>query len=149
MAGDGVGDKHLANLGTGLVGGVNKSCAHASQGIQNTYRIFHELIPIAVVACIPVNRYLSNNHGPHLQNVMASDDGAIPGESESTDGLIDQYRRYAIVKVPEPCPWCVSLSHHAHVVVQQQEIPAVLLCSRQISVVFAARGVSVFSAFSS
>lgn len=29
------------------------------------------------------------------QNVMATDDGAIPGESESTDGLIDQYRRYA------------------------------------------------------
>lgn len=28
------------------------------------------------------------------QNVMANDDGAIPGESESTDGLIDQYRRY-------------------------------------------------------
>lgn len=28
------------------------------------------------------------------QNVMATDDGAIPGESESTDGLIDQYRRY-------------------------------------------------------
>ena len=25
---------------------------------------------------------------------MATDDGAIPGESESTDGLIDQYRRY-------------------------------------------------------
>lgn len=29
-----------------------------------------------------------------VQNVMANDDGAIPGESESTDGLIDQYRRY-------------------------------------------------------
>lgn len=28
-----------------------------------------------------------------VQNVMAKDDGAIPGESESTDGLIDQYRR--------------------------------------------------------
>lgn len=31
---------------------------------------------------------------PLPQNVMANDDGAIPGESESTDGLIDQYRRY-------------------------------------------------------
>lgn len=30
------------------------------------------------------------------QNVMATDDGVIPGESESTDGLIDQYRRYAM-----------------------------------------------------
>lgn len=29
-----------------------------------------------------------------VQNVMAKDDGAIPGESESTDGLIEQYRRY-------------------------------------------------------
>lgn len=29
------------------------------------------------------------------QNVMGKDDGAIPGESESTDGLIDQYRRWA------------------------------------------------------
>lgn len=28
-----------------------------------------------------------------VQNVMAKDDGAIPGESESTDGLIEQYRR--------------------------------------------------------
>lgn len=28
-----------------------------------------------------------------VQNVMATDDGAIPGESESTDGLIDQYKR--------------------------------------------------------
>lgn len=27
------------------------------------------------------------------QNVMATDDGAIPGESESTDGLIEQYKR--------------------------------------------------------
>lgn len=27
---------------------------------------------------------------------MANDNGAIPGESESTDGLIDQYRRYAL-----------------------------------------------------
>lgn len=32
------------------------------------------------------------------QSVMAKDDGAIPGESESTDGLIDQYRRYAFVE---------------------------------------------------
>ncbi|CAN0058605.1 unnamed protein product [Pylaiella littoralis] len=28
------------------------------------------------------------------KNVMARDDGAIPGESESTDGLIDQYKRH-------------------------------------------------------
>ncbi|CAM9637253.1 unnamed protein product [Pylaiella littoralis] len=36
------------------------------------------------------------------KNVMASDDGAIPGESESTDGLIDQYRRHRdeISKIP-------------------------------------------------
>ncbi|CAM9145263.1 unnamed protein product, partial [Laminaria digitata] len=36
------------------------------------------------------------------KNVMAKDDGAIPGESESTDGLIDQYRRHRddISKIP-------------------------------------------------
>ncbi|CAN0161665.1 unnamed protein product [Scytosiphon promiscuus] len=36
------------------------------------------------------------------KNVMANDDGAIPGESESTDGLIDQYRRHRdeISKIP-------------------------------------------------
>ncbi|CAM9496117.1 unnamed protein product [Ectocarpus sp. 12 AP-2014] len=36
------------------------------------------------------------------KNVMANDNGAIPGESESTDGLIDQYRRHRdeISKIP-------------------------------------------------
>lgn len=29
------------------------------------------------------------------QNVMAKDNGMIAGESESTDGLIEQYRRCA------------------------------------------------------
>lgn len=33
------------------------------------------------------------------QNVMAKDDGAIPGESESTDGLVDQYRRQDVCLV--------------------------------------------------
>lgn len=38
----------------------------------------------------------------YYKNVMANDDGAIPGESESTDGLIEQYRRHRdeISKIP-------------------------------------------------
>ncbi|CAN0144643.1 unnamed protein product [Scytosiphon promiscuus] len=36
------------------------------------------------------------------KNVMATNDGAIPGESESTDGLIEQYKRHRteISKIP-------------------------------------------------
>lgn len=42
---------------------------------------------------------------PLQQNVMAKDDGAIPGESESTDGLIEQYRRCAALVLVTTHGW--------------------------------------------